>query len=773
MSGRLAPILFTSLATITNLAARQSGPVVPGLGGSHPLEEAQVGEVLMAELGCAACHDMGPDALAPKPAPKLDDVGSRVSAAHMRKLLVDPPGAHAGTSMPAMLDGLPESERAEVAAALAHYLVECSPRPLVSEPAHEAAAERGKALFHTVGCVTCHAPREPHALGAKPTPDPGAAVSLEHVGEKYTVPSLQEFLFQPLEARPGGRMPDMGLSTGEARDLASYLIGADLIGDGAAPPPDETSATLAAAGEKHFSGLGCAACHALEGAQIPRRAPPRAELDPTRGCLAPDPRGLPDFHLDDAQRAAIARALAAPGSTASDAGRVDATLTTFNCYGCHARGDVGGVRAELDPYFTTSELDLGNEARIPPQLTLAGAKLQLEWTQRVLFDGENVRAYMHTRMPQFGEANLAHLPELLGRVDELEPYATSQLEGEAQKAAREGGRQLLGNTGLACVSCHDFNGKPGPVRRGVDLITSNERLHYSWFARFLISPQKFRPGIVMPESWPGGVAAHTEILGGDTPKQVQAIWYFLSLGRSAADPPGISSKGSKLIVTDTVRTYRGRSRVAGYRGIAVGFPGGLSYAFNAQTGTLSAIWSGEFVSVRWGGQGAGDFHPASRALELAQDVSFHRLASEDEPWPLQPRMDKENPVNPDPLYPRNRGYRFRGYFLDPSDVPTFLYESGGVAIEDRSVADLSGERPVLRRELRFSASAADRVFFRALTGEIEATGGGFRTPDLGLTLSSGRTVVRPTQKEGELELLVELELPSGDSEWTVEYEMLR
>jgi hypothetical protein len=39
--------------------------------------------------------------------------------------------------------------------------------------------------------------------------------------------------------------------------------------------------------------------------------------------------------------------------------------------------------------------------------------------RKVLFDAETVRPYMHTRMPQFGEANLQHLPALFEKVDRL------------------------------------------------------------------------------------------------------------------------------------------------------------------------------------------------------------------------------------------------------------------------------------------------------------------------------------------------------------------
>ena len=84
------------------------------------------------------------------------------------------------------------------------------------------------------------------------------------------------------------------------------------------------------------------------------------------------------------------------------------------------------------------------------------------------------------------------------------------------------------SSGGACVSCHNFNGRVSLNFKGMDLITSYERLQPSWFARFLIEPQTYRPGVVMPESWSGGVAAHTEILDGDTEAQAQE--YLLSPG---------------------------------------------------------------------------------------------------------------------------------------------------------------------------------------------------------------------------------------------------
>jgi len=130
---------------------------------------------------------------------------------------------------------------------------------------------------------------------------------------------------------------------------------------------------------------------------------------------------VPNFHLDQSQRTAIAKALAAPNAPLSEKTKINLTLTAFNCIACHEREDYGGVSEKLFRFFGTDEEGLGNEARIPPPLTFVGAKLRPEWMRKVLFDAKTVRPYMHTRMPQFGEGNLGHLPALLERVDILKP----------------------------------------------------------------------------------------------------------------------------------------------------------------------------------------------------------------------------------------------------------------------------------------------------------------------------------------------------------------
>jgi mono/diheme cytochrome c family protein len=672
-----------------------------------------------------------------------------------------------------MLHSLPPDERLRVAEAITHFLVASSSQSWSRGQVDEHAAAEGGELFHTVGCVACHPPQRPAANRTETPAATGASrgtVNLEHVPAKYGVKSLAEFLFQPMSVRPSGRMPDMALNRAEAQALANYLLGADAT----TSPALDVQPELVKTGRQYFENFNCAACHQLDG--VSARPAPSPVRDLERGCLAAHVTDAPQFHLDTTQRAALRSALEDPDADLNDAEKIALSLTAFNCIACHVRDDYGGVRSAADPYFRTSEHDLGNDARIPPTLTLTGAKLQGEWMRKVLFEYGSVRPYMFTRMPQFGEENLAHLPQLFESEDahRIEPFEVPLPKGEQASLLRDAGRELIGIRGLSCISCHDFNGLPSLTHEGIDLITTPERLQPSWFARFLLDPQAFRPGIVMPESWSGGVAAHSKILDGDTDEQIRAIWYFLSEGRTARDPDGIHPDPSRLAVADTVRTYRGRSSIAGFRGIAVGHPGGLNFAFNANTGTLSAVWLGDFVSVRWDGQGSGGFNASGRAVTLAQDVSFCRLPDLGSAWPLRPHMDEENPVNPDPTYPRNHGYRFRGYHLDENSIPTFRYASGDVLIEDRSEVDTTGEHPVLRRTLRLSSPATERLFFRVLAGEFEELSAAeFRTSRLHVTLPDVPRVIRSISEEGQhRELLLDLDLSAGHFSMTIDYEIL-
>lgn len=758
--------------------------VIVGLANKHPLTQSQVGELLIQELRCAACHSNNEQQpLLERSAPDLSDVGSRIAPEYLRRFLASPSSMHLGTTMPDLLALESESMRDEITEALTHFLVAQSTKQFDSSGFENPDVNVGKELFHSVGCVACHNPRE--AMNREDTVDEDekeivkvVGVDLGHLTTKYSHKSLSDFLFQPLRVRSSGRMPDMKLTPVESQAIAGYLLSEQHLKSQSLQPQEQ----LITLGRKYFQEMNCAACHKL--GDIPAAAPLGSlrTADLTRGCLSETLDKSPQFALDDTQVQAIVAALQKEKQVDSDKVKIAKTLTAFNCIACHIRDDFGGVPEDRNPFFKTGEKALGDDGRIPPPLTLVGAKLQPVWLKKVLFDGESVRPYMTTRMPQYGEANLRHLPDLVGQLDVLKSVelkipsteSRSKSEQEREKLLRTAGRELLGDKGLNCIACHNFNGKPSPINKGMDMMTTFQRLQPGWFNNFVRNPGAYRPRIVMPYSWPDGMAAHKTILDGDTEMQIEAIWYYLSLGTSAADPPGIRRTETILSVADTTRTYRGRSSVAGFRGIAVGFPEKLSYAFNAETGTLTSIWQGEFIRVDRGGQGSGGFNPAGQAIALSQDVSFLELSNEKTPWPLRPVMTKEVPNNQNPLYPKNLGYQFKEYFMDEAANPTFVYQSGAIEIQDRSVAVKSNEKLLLQRAFQFNSPKPLTIWYRALTGSIEAESNTvYKTAKLRLTIPIAETFLRTLSDNPESsELLLKLKIPQGKSTLSFTYEPL-
>ncbi|QVL33555.1 c-type cytochrome [Telmatocola sphagniphila] len=768
---------FLCLSYLCCCFSAKASPVLVGVSRSHPLSELQLGELLLGELRCLACHTRSQgDLPIERKAPDLKDVGSRISPDYLKKFLLSPGASHSGSLMPNVLNQAPESQRKQIAESLLHFLIAQSTSKWSLQQSQPSDDARGKNLFHTIGCVACHAPREENG---KELPVDGA-ISLGHLTSKYSLNSLTEFLFQPLKIRPAGRMPDMKLTPQEAVWIAGYL----LKNTNLAEKPLEPKADLVESGKKYFQQFQCSACHSLEGVVPHALKGDLAKVNLDRGCLDSNTTNSPRFDLEESQLRAIRAALRKP-VPASDSAKVALTFTTFNCIACHSRDNFGGISNERNAYFQTSAKNLGEEARIPPPLTLVGAKLQAVWLKKVLFDGESVRPYMLTRMPQFGEAQLRHLPELISKEDRIpsikfslpNPESEEEAERKRSEVMRDAGRGLMGDKGLYCISCHYVNGKTISMegQNGMELMTSTERLQPNWFYQFLKAPGVYRPRIVMPDSWPGGKAAQQTILHGDTDRQIEAIWYYLSLGTSAPNPSGLQTPETKLSVGTATRTYRGRSSVAGYRGIAVGFPEKLHYAFNAETGTLTALWKGDYIRVDRGGQGSGAFNPASRPVQLSQDLSFYKLENEKSPWPMIPLTTREQPISPDPLYPKNRGYQFKGYELDDKDIPTFLYRIDQLEIADRSQVVTGKQATKLERQFIFKSPNHQTIWFRALTGVIEKESqDSFKNGEIRIVIPNCETLVRSLQTPAKTsELLLKFELSEGTTKKSITYELLK
>lgn len=178
------------------------------------------GNLLLGELNCTSCHQADaartPE-IQKKQAPVLDSVCSRVKPQYLLKFLHDPQATKPGTTMPSVLAGLSEAERGPIVEALVHFLATTG-NVMHTNPMRQQVA-RGELLYHGVGCLACHDPRK------EPAPQPQAtSIPIGTPSRKYTLGGLTQFLENPLAVRPGGRMPHLNLTSGEAKDIASFLL---------------------------------------------------------------------------------------------------------------------------------------------------------------------------------------------------------------------------------------------------------------------------------------------------------------------------------------------------------------------------------------------------------------------------------------------------------------------------------------------------------------------------------------------------------------------
>ena len=535
--------------------------------------------------------------------------------------------------------------------------------------------------------------------------------------------------------------------------------------------PYKVDAELASQGKLHFTKLGCVNCHddVPEQEDVAESILPLAKLNPARGCLSDAEGKWPRYSLTKQQQELIAAVL--PGVESKKLTHqqtVNKSLVNFNCIACHEREGLGGVSPERNALFVGTKGELGNEGRIPPPLTHVGAKLQTPWIKEVIVGGQEQRDYLATRMPKFGEGNVGHLVELFEKVDSLEEVNFEEIDDV--KRVKAAGHKLVGTTGFSCIACHDFNGQQAAGPGAMDIIHSTARLKKDWFYHFLLKPSRFHENTIMPEAWPGGHAFKKDILDGDSKKQIESIWVYLSDGIRAKNPVGLSRQSPELRVTDVAVICRGRGD-AGYRGIAVGYPERLSLAFDSEEMALRQIWKGKFATSSPSRFSAiGD-----NRIAFAAGIPFHRLKTLDDNWPYKGKTDY--------LFPQDHGYRWGGYFLDAKKRPTFMYRYGDVRVEEyfEDVLDKDGSA-FFRRTFTFDAAKPqDKFYFRAATAK-EIAPPKADTTNLGRGWPEGTMFVvdklmlkivsahKGIVREGEpQELLIPLELPQGESKLVLEY----
>ena len=519
-------------------------------------------------------------------------------------------------------------------------------------------------------------------------------------------------------------------------------------------------------GRALFASIGCASCHQLrEGDKLVEARPaenPLAALKSDAGCLAAEPsKGLPDYDLSARQRASIVAALAPmPRKEPSDQEGITHTLVAFNCYSCHVRDGVGGVEDDRNASFATTQKEMGDEGRLPPLLTGVGAKLTETWLKHVLADGAKDRPYMLTRMPRFGQSNVGHLVKPLETVDTITPVPVPHFD-VSEKRVKATGRFIVGSQAFNCGSCHQFKEYQAAGIQALDMTLMTRRLRRDWFHRYVVDPPAFRPGTRMPAAWPGGKSQLDSIYDGDTTRQIESVWLYLSDGPSAAVPYGLGRDPIPLVAEKEAVIYRNFIQGAGTRAIGVGYPEKANLAFDANDLRLALIWQGAFIdaSKHWTGRGEG-FQPplGDNILTLPPGPSFATLADDAAEWPRQKAKEL--------------GDKFKGYHLSNGGKPVFQYDIGTTHVEDFLEGVSGGEAPTLRRTLELSAEkASNDLYFRPVVAKkIEPLGDGWYSIDGEWKLrisADSKAIIR--EMNGKAELIVPVKLDSGKARIVEEY----
>jgi len=534
----------------------------------------------------------------------------------------------------------------------------------------------------------------------------------------------------------------------------------------------------AAAGASYYLSLQCARCHGGLPSKWPLdaitpNAKPLAQLNgrqPT-GCLGTKVKpGVPRFEISDRQRVVILAQLGAQAALSAPLTpeqQIIRTMTVMNCYACHNRDRRGGPEGLRREYLANvGEVDLGDEGKLPPHLNNVGAKLQADWIKTVLTEGGAVRPYMATRMPQFGAANVGHLSGLFDKADshpDAEPQPDVFADGVAGDANKFG-RKLIGVGGLTCISCHMFNGNKSLGVPALDLATVGQRLKFDWFRRYLLDPQSLRPGTRMPAFWPNGEASNKDILGGDTGKQVFAIWSYLARKNFTDLPPGLIQGKMELVADKEAIMYRNFIEGAGPRAIGVGYPEKANLAFDADDLRLALIWQGSFIdaSRHRTGRGQGFEKPlGTNVVAGPPGPAFAVLDSESSTWPKDAG--------------KAAGWQFHGYSLDDKRRPSFRYSWNGLSVEDYPVAVPGQTDSRFRRTITIHAEKPiEKLFFRAAIGKKITESNRSSEKDtvflvdetLKLKFPGAQPIIRVS--EGKTELLVPLTFTGNEAKFIEE-----
>ncbi|MDZ4694568.1 MAG: c-type cytochrome [Deltaproteobacteria bacterium] len=662
------------------------------------------GRRLADTLGCRNCHTNPGDDTASKAfldatrrgrGPGLRDAGRNLQAGWIYRWLENPRAIRNTAKMPQVLTT--DDERRNVTAYLMSLKEEDGYASAgVSEIEHTGAlgAEETKAMVAVrdkVGCTACHE-------------DKSEKLSLAQTGSKFTARGLYQRIARPEWLEHSGRMPNFRLGHANSELLTRFILTQrDPALEGAVPAGD------VALGRDLFLSRGCLNCHQTKVGDVilpsQLKAKPFADLQGAEGCLAPTPPPhAARYALSPEDRDDLALFLAS-GRNVSEAPSFELarTLESRRCNACH----------EIDRPAGTAFDDK------PPALGDVGNKLRPDWIRLAVTDLHNnrpLRPWMSLRMPHFH--GVEHIGDWFASVAgaERRPQPVAAPEPALDRQVQEGAALIgQGEGGLSCVTCHRFGEfDPKSATPAPNLVSVVTRIRPEWFGRWLRDPLRVTPGTQMPAYFAGVDPewSHTRIA---------SLWTALSRGANMPTPIGVDLSNAGIVLVPQKTPMVMRTFIAGgtARSIAVGFPGGPNYAYDAESCRLQFIWNGGFVDMdpAWNGRGGEEARLLGERFFIAKAGAF-LSALDGQALPMH----------------------FRGYSLDKKGIPSFDCTAGTISVHEKLVPIKAGAgHMAIERQLELGGVQTELRFAigDSATSTVTVTGA---------PVENGLIVIRPSGK---------------------------
>jgi len=493
----------------------------------------------------------------------------------------------------------------------------------IPEKEESIKAKKGEELFISIGCLACH---RWQGLGHTELWDGGELSAIAH---KRPASFFAAWLRDPQKLNPQHRMPQMELTDAEQEALATFLKKQGSTAEKTTSFSEEQRQH----GRKLVRTLGCANCHELSAEQMEAfsETPPSRIAKPLtdtsnweQGCQVShqDSLGSISYHLEVSEIAALKSHYASQvhlASAPTSPGKL--LFQTRGCTACHARDELPNKSGQHP--FARQTLDLTKRYAsladkmaylLPPSLASVGDKLEDEaLTSAIRRKGPAYRDYLLVRMPKFAlsDAELNAITDyfrLMDRLPERPPVEdTASLNQADAKSPEEtaqhriAGTRLVTTSGFGCTSCHQVGSaqpaKATAAARGPQLVGMDKRLRRIWFDRWVRNPSRIVPRMEMPSvALPVGGVLEQKL-----DKQLAAVWFVLNT--PGFEPPlsapvrilrhsGKEQDASApWVLTDVLKTP---SRTYS-RPFAVGFANRHNVLFDAESGSLSAWWLGDFA----------------------------------------------------------------------------------------------------------------------------------------------------------------------------------